>query len=587
MLKKLLLLILLVSNCFAFAQGDQDQDRQLITTYLYTRELDKAKAIILKNFIRSENPTRQIIGYIELANCFSYEENEEKQVEALLNARKIATKSSNKLDYAYVNFGLAKYFRELGKYELFLKNFNDAVKGLTKIPNENVMLMRLYEEMVDYKLSTTFRANALEYYDKAIYYALKSKNSFLSFSMYKNRACFYVRIFENKNDESYALKYREDVKKAGEFINKITYAPAKNKALLHNYLLQANLLTWSKKYKESNNLINKALSLYLSDKYLVSVVSDLYLTQGCNYHLLGDFQNAEKSYFKSADLNVSPRTISNNQFLALENLSILYKDMGKFDKAYESQNKVVELIKKDSDIKLKDKTTSLEIYYKTRDKIEKIKQLENENKIYSKQGVLYLIVILLSLLGIVFLISLLESRHKLNKQKTDLLEAEKLETELFLELEREEKLRLKTEQELLTLHQEHLQKEALSASLRLDHKNTFIKELSEKVKDKEDPILERIFKEEKRTDDDLAEIHSTIQRIHPNFYKKLIEISKLKLTNLDLKYAAYISLNMDNHHIANSLKVDLNTVRVTKYRLKRKLGLSKEEDLSIFLQNIL
>lgn len=569
-----------------YAVGDRDEDRQLITTYLYTRELDKAKAIIYKNFIQSNSPTRQIIGYIELANCFSYEENEKKQVEAILNARKIANNSPNKLDYAYVNFGLAKYFRELGKYELFLKHFNDALKALTKIPNENVMLMRLYEEMVDYKLSTTFRANALEDYDKAIYYALKSENDFLSFSMYKNRACFNLRIYENKNEESYALKYKEDVKNAGDFINKITYGRAKNKAQLYHYLLQANLLTWSKKYKESNNLINKALSLDLSDKYLVSIASDLYLTQGCNYHLLGEFQNAEKSYFKSADLNKGPKTISSNQILALENLSILFNDIGKFDKAYHSQNQLLELIKKDSEIKLKDKTTALEIYYQTNEKIEKIKQLEIQNKIYSKQKLLYIGVILLSVIGIVFLISIIHYRQKINKQKTDLLQAEKYETELFLQLEKEEKMRLQVEQQLLTMHQKQLQKETLSVNARLDQKNTFIKELSEKIKDKEDPILERFFKEEKRTDADLFEIHTTIQRVHPNFYKKLVEISKLKLTNLDLKYAAYIYLNMDNQHISNILKVDLNTVRVTKYRLKRKLGLGKEEELSLFLQKI-
>lgn len=59
-----------------------------------------------------------------------------------------------------------------------------------------------------------------------------------------------------------------------------------------------------------------------------------------------------------------------------------------------------------------------------------------------------------------------------------------------------------------------------------------------------------------------------------------------KLTNQDLRYAAYIYLNMDNLQIANVLKADPKTVRMTKYRLKQKIGLGKEEDLQAFIQNL-
>lgn len=63
-------------------------------------------------------------------------------------------------------------------------------------------------------------------------------------------------------------------------------------------------------------------------------------------------------------------------------------------------------------------------------------------------------------------------------------------------------------------------------------------------------------------------------------------MSKSKLTNQDLRYAAYIYLNMDNLQIANVLKADPKTVRMTKYRLKQKIGLGKEEDLQAFIQNL-
>jgi DNA-binding CsgD family transcriptional regulator len=43
---------------------------------------------------------------------------------------------------------------------------------------------------------------------------------------------------------------------------------------------------------------------------------------------------------------------------------------------------------------------------------------------------------------------------------------------------------------------------------------------------------------------------------------------------------------MDNLQIANTLKADPNTVRKTKYRLKQKFGLTKENDLQDFIQSI-
>ena len=68
--------------------------------------------------------------------------------------------------------------------------------------------------------------------------------------------------------------------------------------------------------------------------------------------------------------------------------------------------------------------------------------------------------------------------------------------------------------------------------------------------------------------------------------RKLNEIAKTNLTNLDLKYCAYIYLNIDNQQIANLLKVEQKTVRMAKYRLKQKIGLEKTTDLSAFIQNL-
>ena len=111
-------------------------------------------------------------------------------------------------------------------------------------------------------------------------------------------------------------------------------------------------------------------------------------------------------------------------------------------------------------------------------------------------------------------------------------------------------------------------------------------ELKEKVKDKETINLDRILKDERLTDEDFIEIQNIVQDVHPNLFKRLNEVSKNKLSNLDLKYAAYIYLNMDNQQIANIMKIEPKTVRMAKYRMKQKIGLEKEIDLQTFIQNL-
>ncbi|WP_080777848.1 helix-turn-helix transcriptional regulator [Chryseobacterium phocaeense] len=106
------------------------------------------------------------------------------------------------------------------------------------------------------------------------------------------------------------------------------------------------------------------------------------------------------------------------------------------------------------------------------------------------------------------------------------------------------------------------------------------------MKDKAEISLDNIWKEDQLNENDFNEIQNIVEKVHPDFFKALASKSVAKLSNLDMKYAAYIYMNMDNQQIANILKADPNTVRVTKYRLKQKIGLGKNDDLRSFIQNI-
>ncbi|MCD9854839.1 LuxR C-terminal-related transcriptional regulator [Epilithonimonas sp. JDS] len=587
MKKRFFIFILLQLFGLYYSQSDFDKDQHLIYTYLYSNEVDKAKAVIDSKFLNSDDDSKKIIGYVYLADYYYATEQSKKEIDALQTAKKLADDTKKSIDKAYVDFGFAKYYKGKSKNELFIKSLNKSINFFNKKPNENFILALLYEQKSSYTEKNRIEKLDASGHLMANQYALKANVPILINWTYNNLGNYYNNRFQakkNKRDYDLVLNYYQ---KSFDYIKLVDNPAARKKAL---YAYYNNLsFTYSmipSKYANSLELAFKALKIGENDKYLKVYNFYTYFNIGFTYELSGQFSLAEEYYLKAYAISDNKDYSFSDKIELFENLTNVYEKSNQTEKALEFSKKSHALAKNYYQKQFDDNIRTLEVYYKTEQQNQQIKQLEETNKIYAKQRFLYISIASLGFMGILFLVFLLRSRQKLNKQKTDLLEIEKKETQLILQLEQEEKSRMKAEQELLNIKQEQIQKEALAASLRLDSKNAFIKELKDELKEKQDPNLERILKNEQFTDNDLTEMQNTIQNVHPNFYKRLNDLSKIKLTNLDLKYAAYIYLNMDNQQISNILKADPNTVRVTKYRLKQKLGLTKDQDLTHFIQNL-
>lgn len=68
MKENLILFILLIASTLSFAQSDKNKDQQEVYTLLYSKELDQAKKVITTKFLESENNSKKIIGYVDLAD---------------------------------------------------------------------------------------------------------------------------------------------------------------------------------------------------------------------------------------------------------------------------------------------------------------------------------------------------------------------------------------------------------------------------------------------------------------------------------------------------------------------------------------
>lgn len=84
-------------------------------------------------------------------------------------------------------------------------------------------------------------------------------------------------------------------------------------------------------------------------------------------------------------------------------------------------------------------------------------------------------------------------------------------------------------------------------------------------------------------DDDLQAFQSTFDSVHHDFFRKLEEQFP-ELTNREKLLCAYIKMDLLSKEIAPLLNLSQRGVEISRYRLRKKLGLGERENLMEFLQ---
>lgn len=86
-------------------------------------------------------------------------------------------------------------------------------------------------------------------------------------------------------------------------------------------------------------------------------------------------------------------------------------------------------------------------------------------------------------------------------------------------------------------------------------------------------------------DSDLDNFQTSFDAIHNDFLKKLSEQFP-QLTHKDKMLCAYIKMNLMSKEIAPLLNISVRGVEISRYRLRKKLGLDEKANLAEYLQNI-
>ncbi len=137
-------------------------------------------------------------------------------------------------------------------------------------------------------------------------------------------------------------------------------------------------------------------------------------------------------------------------------------------------------------------------------------------------------------------------------------------------------------------------KELTSQTLHLVQKNVFIQELKENLeKIKQSPELFKVefrrlvllLKKESAEDKDWEVFKSYFSEVHNDFDIRLKTIAN-DISEKEIRLASFLRMNLETKEIASMFNVLPDSVLKSKYRLKKKLGLDKEQDLGAFLNSI-
>jgi len=327
--------------------------------------------------------------------------------------------------------------------------------------------------------------------------------------------------------------------------------------------------------------LTKMKELDFENPYLEAI---LYGNLATYYYNKKDFHEALRN-FKHSQRGME----ENNDFI---NLTYLYSEIASTFEMLNMLDSALFYAKKNQELykKLGSNTIAVETHQKYITTILEISQkdliiAEQIYKLKSRRFAIVLIVSFAVILIISLFLKLLYHQKKLKESENRELLTKIQHKEIIQKLEKEK------QQEII----DSKTREITSYSLLVSNKNALLKnilELNAQIIDNYGSKIEpsakinEIIKNNINIDEEWDNFKMHFDKVHPNFFEKIREQCK-DLSEDNLKMCAYIKMGMSNKQIAQLLHVEYNSVIVSKQRIKKKMNLDDDMNLSEFIGEIL
>lgn len=461
-----------------------------------------------------------------------------------------------------VYISLGNRFVEKGSYPQAMSYYLKGLRTSEEI-NDSTFLSRLYNNLGVVYINLSNHKKALDYYSKALPLFEALKDTMNVAGTTTNIGSIYIHFGEYDIARQYYLK-------GYEIFKSIDLIGGQAHVLFKLGLLDKMQFQYQdalQNFFESKRLQESSEAGQAGSKSMFMAETNIYI--GIVYFLLDEYETA-------VDYLVSGLSVAEEKgqagliSLASDYLSRIYMQKGDFETALNYHS----LFKTYSDSTFNEenisKLSQLEMEYQFDVKMKEAELIRVAETQKRKRLNFIYIAISVGLLFILIIVALL------------------------LKLEKKKKKEIEIEQESLIDKLSYTNKELTTHVMYLLKKNEFILTIIEKLKkarldakpENKRAIAELIEELKSNTDTvSWEEFEVRFQQVHTDFYTKLSK-KYPDLSPNEIRLCAFFKLNMTSKEIAAITYQSLNSIKVARYRLRKKLQLEKDEILVSFLSKL-
>lgn len=454
-----------------------------------------------------------------------------------------------------------------------------------------------------YYINNDFKNATIKYNEALLNFKLfdniKNKNYGIS-TVYDNLGS----IAELENDFELSIEYYSKAYEIRKENNKIEDLLVSEMHLMTVNMSQHNMFNVNKHFIEIEKLYNQEKNNYLYDDFSKSFTTRNY---GYAYKHMGSYYlKAEKyevanEFFEKAQelLSDFPYELPSLQSKIAE----CYLGLKNYEKAIASANHNINLIKLNLFNKSKiNNYKILEKIYNEKGDLNNLIKVKDSLLLISKSG--YDLNISNKMSDLETNIVLSKKRSEINKSRImyntylfiliicfTILAFSLVSLRLNFNLEKEKSKKILNEKIIVENDLNHKKVELLNKSNFISQRNENLNYLLKSVDHIESNtssssiLIKQKIKDLLRTENLNDRFEKHFEDVYPGFFKSLIRFSS-KLTQNDLRFCAYLKMNLSTDEIARLTSISIRTVESKKYRVKKKFKIGKNQSLTGFIHSI-
>lgn len=481
----------------------------------------------------------------------------------LLECRQYFEQSKDSVWLIRSLIGLSKNYSRLGNYNDSFRHLWKALHYAESFDNDN-LLFQVHDQLGTMFYIFDKNEETLLHRTQALTYAKKSvAKNFMNYEGVISAYYGFVHYYRKVGDYERSLSYLDSCQIIAD---KLKYS-RDQRAFLHSE--KGNILRKTGELEEALVILHQAEENFI--RLDASYLPIIYFYLGSTYMAQEDWINAE-TYFKKTVSSINNyKTHFDAKAESLSRLAFCLNKQKRHDEAYQILRESKELYDNTFSTKSYQNAGLLGIRNMFKEELEERDKiiLERDKELIEQKAKTLRIRMIFLIFFSAIIVGLLFWYQKMQRRK-------------FKTEKEKQQLKAKLEQEKNRALVELKNKELTSFTLRLIDKESIISEMTQSINEYA-PANIGLLKSIKHKTTGRTKLWKEFDKrfvdVNKDFYEKL-RTKFPDLTPTELKHCALIKLNFSAKEMAQLLNISINGVNTSRYRIRKKLKLKREDNLT-------